>query len=99
MGKRSIPYREILLKNLKEPQFAVGYLNEALEEDDPKYFLKALRNVADAYGGMVELSKRTQLNRANLYRMMSDTGNPELYSLLTLLKAMGFELAVKAQAI
>lgn len=96
MTRRSIDYHDFLIDRLRNPSFAAIYLNGALEEGDPKYFLKALRNVAEAMGGMMELSKKTKLNRANLYRMMSNTGNPELYSLLKLLKAMGFELEIKA---
>lgn len=39
-------------------------------------FLMALRNVADAHGGIGVLSDITTLNRQNLYRMLSEDGNP-----------------------
>ncbi|MBI4124910.1 MAG: putative addiction module antidote protein [Deltaproteobacteria bacterium] len=96
MKERTKSYHKFLIESLRDPEEAAEYLNEALEEDDPKYFLKALRNVAEAYGGMTEISKRTHLDRANLYRMLSEKGNPELYSIFTLLNTLGIKLTAKA---
>jgi len=89
-------YQEDLLKSLQDPQEAAAYLNAALEEA-PKVFLLALRNVVEAWGGVGAVSKKTKLNRENLYRMLSKNGNPALYSLETLLKALGFKLSVKVE--
>lgn len=75
---------------------AEQYLNAALEEDDPELFLLALRNVAEAQGGIAQLADKAKLNRESLYRMLSDRGNPELRSLDALLHALGFRLAVTA---
>ncbi|CBK42487.1 protein of unknown function [Nitrospira defluvii] len=66
----------------------------ALEVDDPGLFLLALRNVANAQGGVASLAERTKLNRDSLYRMLSEHGNPEFRSLDALLHALGFWLAV-----
>lgn len=96
MKRKTKKYHEFLIESLKDPEEAAEYLNEALEEGDPKYFLKALRNVAEAYGGMTELSRRTQLDRVNLYKMLSEHGNPELYSVFTLLNTLGIKLTAKA---
>jgi probable addiction module antidote protein len=41
---------------------------------------------------MTALSKRSKLNRENLYRMLSKNGNPEIRSILILLHAMGLKL-------
>ena len=43
---------------------------------------------------MAKLAEATQLNREHLYRMLSESGNPELRSLEALLDALGFRLAV-----
>ena len=48
---RTRSYRDYLLERLEDPEEAVAYLNAALEEEDPRMFLVALRNVADAQGG------------------------------------------------
>lgn len=71
-------------------------MNAALEEDDPELFLLALRNVAEAQGGVAQLAEKAKLNRESLYRMLSDRGNPEFRSLDALLHALGFRLAVTA---
>jgi probable addiction module antidote protein len=92
---RSKNYQEYLIESLKDPEEAAEYLNVALKDGDPKIFLLALRNVAEALGGITKLSKKTKLNRVNLYRILSKKGNPELYSLEILLRALGLKLAVE----
>jgi probable addiction module antidote protein len=45
-------------------------------------------------GGMSAVSRLSNLNRENLYRMLSKKGNPALNSLNALLNALGFKLAI-----
>jgi len=89
------PFHDYLVGSLKDPEEAAEYLNAVLEENDPKLFLAALRDVADAYG-MGEIAKKTDLNRPSLYRMLSKEGNPEIYSVFSLLSAIGLKLKTKA---
>lgn len=89
-------YRAELIEGLRDPSEAEGYLNAALEEEDPELFLVALTNVAEAQGGVAQLADKAQLNRESLYRMLSARGNPELKSLDALLHTLGFRLAVTA---
>src|ERR1700674_4019056 len=91
------PYRDELIKSLKDPGEAALYLTAALQDEDPRIFLMALRDVADARGGMRTLSKGTQLNRESLYRMLSRAGNPSLDSLTAVLRAVGLRLSVESQ--
>jgi probable addiction module antidote protein len=95
---RSKNYKKSLLESLKDPIEAVEYLNAALEEGDTAVFLLALRDVVDSHGGMTKLAASTALNRENLYRMLSTKGNPEFFSLLTVLNAVGFRLAVESKS-
>lgn len=90
-------YQEDLIESLKNPKEAAAYLNAVIEEGDRELFLLALRNIAKAQGGISSIAEKAHLNRENLYRMLSKRGNPEIKSLLTLLRAMGLELTVKAQ--
>ena len=90
----SKPYHPELIKALRDPREAVEYLNAALEDGDPEVFLLALRDVAEAQGGVAEVAEAAKLNRENLYRMLSNRGNPELRSLDALLHALGFRLAI-----
>ena len=71
----------------------VEYLNVALEENDPKYFAKALGNVARAKG-MSSVSEATGLGRQSLYRALSDNGNPRIDTLFRVLDALEIRLAV-----
>jgi DNA-binding phage protein len=50
----SVPYDDYLLESLKNQRRAKAYLNAALEDDDPRVFLMALRNIAQAHGFSVE---------------------------------------------
>lgn len=81
---KSKSYQDELLEALADPEEAVAYLNAALEEADmPEVFLLALRNVAEAQG-IGQVAEKAKLNRENLYRMLSEKGNPQLNSLTAL---------------
>ena len=88
-------YQDSLVKRLRDPREASAYLDAALEEGDRAAFLLAIRNVIEALGGMTKIARHTGLNRENLYRVLSEQGNPELNSLEKLLKALGLRLAVE----
>jgi probable addiction module antidote protein len=87
-------YKDGLFEDLRDPEFAVAYLNAALEEDAPDVFLLHLRDVAEAWGGLGKLAAETQLAREALYRLLSAQGNPQLASLDKILHALGLRLAV-----
>ena len=96
--KTTEPYRDGLLKALKKPGDAAHYLNACLEDEDPRVFLLALRDVADAHGGIGALAESSQLNRESLYRALSRSGNPSLSSLAAVLNSLGLRLAVQSTA-
>src|SRR5262245_50790080 len=70
----SVDYKKHLLAELKDIEYAAGYLTAALEEGDD-VFLLALRDVAQARGGVSALAETARLNRENLYDMLSREGN------------------------
>jgi probable addiction module antidote protein len=80
---------------LKDPRQAAAYLEAALDEGDPGVLLLALRQVAQAHGGIAEIARRAGLTRESTYRILSENGNPELKSLTALLAAAGLRLSVK----
>jgi len=90
-------YDKHLFKELRNPEAVASYLSAAAQEGSLREFLIALRNVADAYGGIGELSNMTELNRQTLYRTLSEDGNPTLASLMTILDAIGVSLAFTVQ--
>jgi probable addiction module antidote protein len=95
MAKKTTSYQEDLIEALKDPREAAAYLNAALEEGDRELFLLALRNVAEAHGGMAAVSEKANLNRESMYRMLSKKGNPEIKSILTLLHSMGLKMSIE----
>ncbi len=71
----------------------IEYLNLALAENDPKYFTKALGNVARAKG-MSSISETTGLGRQALYRALSSEGNPRIDTLFKVLDSLSLRLAI-----
>ena len=78
---------------LDSDEALVEYLNVALETNDPKYFTKALGNVARAKG-MSFISEDTGLGRQSLYRALSGEGNPRMDTLFKVLESLDIRLAV-----
>jgi probable addiction module antidote protein len=96
MKRRLRTYQEKLLNDLQDPELARLYLNEALEDEDPRMFLLALKNIYNARGtAMTDLAKETNVSRENLYRILSKKGNPKLNNIVSLLHAAGFSLSVQ----
>src|SRR5437660_3282831 len=95
--KASGTFSETLHKMLKDPELAALYLEDCLEDGDMELFTMALRDVADAQGGMGYLSEATHLNRETLYRTLSKDGNPRLDTLHKILGAMGLRIGVSVQ--
>lgn len=93
----AVPARPYMLERLSDPATAAAYINAAAHEDDPSAFLQALRNVAEARGGLTKIAIRAGLNRQQLYRTLSSAGNPELRSLTRILEATGLQLVVTAK--
>ena len=95
---RSKKYQDFLIEQLKDHDEAVAYLNAALEEslkgdeESQHVFLVALRNVAEAQGGVGALAKKARVGRESLYKTLSGTGNPKWYTLVSLCIAMGLNL-------
>lgn len=96
--KHSKPYEALLDERLRDPSEAAAYLDAALEDPDYRVFLMAVRDVATANGGMSRVAAETGLNRENLYRMLSENGNPRINSLGMVLADMGLRLSVSVAA-
>ena len=91
----SVPYEPWLIEQLKDPVEAAGYLEAVLEDGDQGAIMLALRQVAQAQGGLAKVARKAHLTREATYRMLSRSGNPELRSLSAILRATGLRIAVK----
>lgn len=87
------------IEALKNPEIACTFLIKSLQkfadEGVAITFLNALRKITKAQGGMTALSRRTGINRQNLYRTFANTGNPKFKSLGTILRGLGYQLTIE----
>jgi probable addiction module antidote protein len=91
----SLRYENWLIEQLKDPAEAAAYLEAVIEEGDQAALMLALRQVAMARGGIAEIARKAKLTREATYRMLSRSGNPELRSLASVLRAAGLRISVK----
>lgn len=87
-------YEEDLIETLKDPKEAEYYLKAALEENDPDVFLLALQHVVKAQG-ISSIAEKSNKNRANLYKALSEEGNPYFRSIFDVLKAIGMHFSIE----
>jgi len=73
----------------------LAYLDAALEDGDASIIAHALGDVTRAKG-MTEIARQCGLGRESLYKSLSKQGNPELATVLKVLKALGIRLRVEA---
>jgi len=78
-----------------DPAYAVELLNSILEDGEQAELLIALRQMAEAFGGVRSVAKSAELNPSQLYRTLSEKGNPEVRSLSAILRVMGLRLAIQ----
>ncbi len=92
----SVSHEDATIQEFKDnPQEAAAYLSAVLEDGDQKEVMLALRRIAAAFGGVPKLAEQTDLNANTLYRTLSARGNPEMKSLMAILKALGLRLAIE----
>ncbi len=88
--------RETHNQQLREPDVAAAYLNEALLDNEAGVILMAIRHLAEAQdGGMAGLAQRSELGRESLYKTLSANGNPKLSSFTKIIEGLGLKLKVE----
>src|SRR5438552_12067823 len=68
-----------------------GYLDAALEDGDSAVVTAALGDIARAKG-MTKIAAEAGLGRESLYKALSREGNPELATVLRVVRALGLQL-------
>lgn len=92
-----VPHDDSWFQELQDPELAAEYLNASWKEGGKEAFLKALRKVLEARGGMSRISRLVGLSRASLYKMLQEDGNPAFENILKLLNAAGISFYFKAK--
>lgn len=100
--KHTTSYEEGLIDDLKDPEEAKAYLEAAFEtyekDGDTGALLLAMRDVAEAKGGIGELAKRTSISRQHLYEILASKHNPRLDNWLSILSGLGFRVRLERVA-
>jgi len=82
-------------EHLKTDADMVAYLEAALEEGDPALVAAVLGDIARVKG-MSGIARRAGVGRESLYKALSAQGNPELATILKVVKALGLRLHATA---
>jgi probable addiction module antidote protein len=82
-------------EHLKTDEDMAAYLEAALEDGDPALVAAALGDIARAKG-MTEVAREAGLGRESLYKALSPGGNPELATILKVVRALGLRLHATA---
>jgi probable addiction module antidote protein len=78
-------------EHLENDEDMVAYLEAALQEGDPALVAAALGDIARAKG-ISKIARDTGLGRESLYKALSPEGNPELGTVLKVIRALGLQL-------
>ena len=94
-------FRDYHIEQLRDPEDAKIYLSVALEDyeinEDMDAFLLAVRDVAEAQGGVSKLAERLSLTDDGLNRVLSENGNPQLNTIRKILHELGFKLSIETR--
>jgi probable addiction module antidote protein len=80
---------------LKTNDDIADYLEAVFEDGDPALVAHALGVIARAKG-MARIARAAGLGRESLYKTLSSGGNPELATVLKVMRALGLKLKVAA---
>lgn len=95
MSKRTKSYKDFLDGTLRDPEEAVAYLREAIDQvrkgEDLELFFLALRDVVRA-NGVSKVAKKTSKSRPSLYKSLSKNGDPKFSTVLDILNSLNVRL-------
>ena len=83
------------VEHLQTEDDMAAYLEAAFEDGDPKLVAAVLGDIARAKG-MTRIARKAGLGRESLYKALSVDGNPELGTVLRVVRALGLRLHATA---
>ena len=88
----TIPFKDYLLKDLAQPEFAKGYLEAALQDFDKdgniELLLLCMKDIAEAQGGIETLAAWTNLTPRDLTYLLNTEHTPQLDKVLDILSSL-----------
>ena len=98
MMERFRTWHEILMERLSDPEDVIGYLEvsleEYLEDGDKAFFLKGIRNVIEAQGGILSVSENTDIDPRFLSDVVNNGSMPPFHILRSIFTAFGAEAPI-----
>ncbi len=95
-------WHEFLIEKFTCREEALGYLQVSLEEylidGDTPFFLKGVRNVVEAQGGIPKVAKQAGISPDALSKFLFSEGPLHLGTLSTILKTFGWQLSIEPLA-
>ena len=92
-------WHEVLIEQLADSTEAIGYLDVSLEEyqvgGDLPFFLKGIRNVVEAQGGVNDVAERIAMDPGMLSKILSNEKVLHLNTLVVVLRALGCRLSIQ----
>ena len=92
-------WHEFLIEKLANPEKAISYLQVSLEEylidGDIPFFLKGIRNVVEAQGGITKIAKQAGIAPEALSKFLCSEDALALGTFSAILKALGWRLSIQ----
>ena len=82
-----------IVEHLNSDERIALFLEAVFEDGAPAVIAAAIGDVARARG-MSQVAKDAGLSRENLYRALSEGGNPEFATIVKVVRAIGYDLTV-----
>ena len=79
--------------HIQSEEDVIAYLEAALEDGDPALVAATLGDIVRARG-MTRVARESGLGRERLSKALSPDGNPELSTVLKVVKALGLRLRI-----
>ena len=90
--------QEFLRERLADTEKAIDYLDVSIEEyqidGDTSFFLKGIRNVIEAQGGVEVFAKQTQIEVETLLKVIASDNAPRLDMFIDIITALGGRLSI-----
>ena len=91
-------FDELILKTLTTPEDIKEWLDVSLEEfiedGDISAFVRSLEYAVKAKDSISGISKKTGISRSNLYAIFKGEVNPQLNTIVKILKELGYTLKI-----
>ena len=91
-------WHEILMERLSDPEDVIGYLEVSLEEylddGDKAFFLKGIKNVIEAQGGIFSVSEHADINPRFLSDIVNNGAMPPFHVLRSIFTSFGGEFPI-----